>query len=397
MTTTKGVRGTDTIASGMRRYDLADTISLLDASKYPLLAILTNAGKDPVTKKGNPLRKKATTDPEFRWFEDEFGTRTLAVDKTTVEVNPNQDGETISITGQANLVQVGDVLHVPDLGWTFEVATTPDKNTITVNKEIGGATSVEDLNDKEIWIIGNTNEEGAEVREIKGTTPTRREGYCQIFRTPFGVTETAKQTQTLIKENDFDYQRRKKAIEHATDIERAFLFSKAKEILGAKPKRYTEGVLNAVTDNVGWGIDTEPEFEEWLEDAFRHGNTEKYLLAAPSVLSMIIGWAKNKVQLIQSDETYGILITRYISHHGTLNIIKHPLLTGAYGKTAVCLDMECLDYRYVTNRDTKLLTNRQNPGADQRIDEYLTECGLQIKEIKRHAKMSMEEDPALSA
>lgn len=391
----KGVRGTGAIHGEMRRYDLADTISLLDASKYPLLAILTNAGKDPVTKKGNPLRKKATTDPDFRWFEDEFGTRTLTVTSTST-VNPEADAQEINISGQSKYVQVGDVLHVPDLGWTFEVAKIETADQIKVNKDIGGATGSQDLNTKEIWIIGNTNEEGAGVREIKGTTPTRKQGYCQIFRTPFGITETAKQTQTLIKENDFDYQRRKKAIEHAVDIERAFLFSKAKEILGgAQPKRYTEGVLNAITENISWGVDTEPEFEEWLEDAFRHGNTEKYLLAAPSILSMIIGWAKNKVQLIQSDETYGILITRYISHHGTLNIIKHPLLTGPYGKTAVCLDMECLNYRYVTDRDTKLLTNRQNPGADQRIDEYLTECGLQIQEIKKHAKMSMDPDPSV--
>ena len=390
----KGVRGTDKIHSGLRGYDLADVISLLDVSKYPLLAILTNAGKDPVTKEGKALKKEETTDSEFRWFEDEFGTRTLNVDSSS-SVNAGADAQEINISGQSKYVQVGDVLHVPDLGWTFEVVKIETADQIKVNKDIGGATDTVDINGKEIWIIGNTNEEGAGLREIKGTSPERKIGYCQIFRTPFGVTETAKQTKTLIKENDLDYQRRKKAIEHAVDIERAFLFSKAKEITdGSQPKRYTEGIFNAVTENVSWGIDTEPEFEQWLESAFLHGNTEKYLFAAPSVLSMIIGFAKNKIQIVQSEKTYGILITKYISPHGTLNIIEHPLLTGAYGNTGVCLDMECLTYKYLTGRDTKLLTNRQNPGDDQRIDEYLTECGLQIKEIKKHAKMSMNANPS---
>jgi len=53
------------------------------------------------------------------------------------------------------------------------------------------------------------------------------------------------------------------------------------------------------------------------------------------------------------------------------------------------LDMEALTYRYLTNRDTKLLTNRQNPGEDSQVDEYLTECGLQMEQEQRHAIMSV--------
>jgi hypothetical protein len=52
------------------------------------------------------------------------------------------------------------------------------------------------------------------------------------------------------------------------------------------------------------------------------------------------------------------------------------------------LDMESLTYRYLSNRDTKLLTNRQAPREDSRVDEYLTECGLQFEQEKRHAVMS---------
>jgi hypothetical protein len=73
-----------------------------------------------------------------------------------------------------------------------------------------------------------------------------------------------------------------------------------------------------------------------------------------------------------------------------LHIIKHPLLAGVtYGNYAVGLDMEALTYRYLSNRDTKLLTNRQDPGEDSQVDEYLTECGLQMEQEKRHAIMSI--------
>ena len=49
-----------------RKYDMADAIALLDVNEYPMLAILTNAGKDPVSKKGKSIKKTAATDAEFR-------------------------------------------------------------------------------------------------------------------------------------------------------------------------------------------------------------------------------------------------------------------------------------------------------------------------------------------
>jgi hypothetical protein len=203
------------------------------------------------------------------------------------------------------------------------------------------------------------------------------------------VTETSRATKTFIKENDFDYQRRKKGIEHMVDIERAFLFGKKAKVTGAingKPQRFTGGVIPQITSYATANVDTEAEFETFLEDAFRYGNTEKYALASASFVSQINQWAKNKVQIVQSEKTYGILITRYISAHGTLNIIKHELLTGTtYGNYCVVLDMEALTYRYLTGRDTKLRTDRQDNGDDEKIEEYLSEVGLQFEQESRHA------------
>ncbi len=374
-----------TVSLSARKYDVADVISLLDVNRYPILAILTNAGKDPVTKQGKAMKKKETTDPEFKWYEDDIGTRQLTGSGT---VDP--DGGNLTVTAQSQYCQVGDVILVALQKWVFEITAIVDANTVTVGAEKGGATGAAASAVGDVWIIGNVNQEGAGLRAIKGTTPSEKLGYCQIFRTPFGVTETAKNTQTLIKENDFDYQRRKKGIEHMIDIERAFIYSKkSKDTSGTHPKRFSEGVLNIITGYATANVDTEAEFETWLESAFAHGNTEKYLFASAAVVSMINGWAKNKLQMVATDKAYGLTILRYISPHGTLNIIKHSLLTGTtYGNYAIAIDMECLTYRYLSNRDTKLLTNRQAPGDDERVDEYLTEAGLMMELQNRHAIMS---------
>ena len=219
MPATSGIRGTAALAA--RKYDVADVISLLDVARYPLLAILTNAGKDPVTKQGKAMKKKETTDAEFKWWEDEFGTRKLTASGTW-----DPDGGNLTITGQSQYVVVGDVILLAAKKWVAVVTAIVNSDTVTLGPELGGATGAAESVAGDAWIIGNANEEGADLRPIKTTTATEKIGYCQIFRTPFGVTETARNTKTFIRENDLDYQRRKKAIEHMVNPNKISAISK---------------------------------------------------------------------------------------------------------------------------------------------------------------------------
>lgn len=387
-TSTTGVRNTG--ARVARKYDMADVIALLDVNRYPLLAILTNAGKDPVSKKGKAFKKEGTTDPEFKWFEDDFQAREGAFAASQTGKNVNAAWTASVATGTGVRFSVGDIVYLPAKKWSFKV-TVVSTDAITFTAELGGATDVsQDVSSLDIWIVGNANEEGATLRTIKGTTPVEKVGYCQIFRTPFGVTETSKATQTLIKENDVEYQRRKKGIEHAVDIERAFLFGKKyRTTAGSHPERHSAGVINEISTYADASVDTEAEFEAFLEKAFAKGNTEKYAFMAPAFVTQVNQWAKNKVTKVESEKSYGITILTYISAHGTLNMIKHDLLKGTpFGNYCVVLDMENLTYKYLAGRDTKLLTNRQANDEDSLKEEYLTECGLQIKHESTHALCS---------
>lgn len=383
--TATGIRDTGSVAG--RKYDVADVVSLLDVMRYPLLAILTNAGKDPVTKQGKSMKKKVTTDPEFKWFEDEFASRVATTATSQTGKNIAAAFSVSVAAGQGVRFAVGDILRFVASGNTFRV-TAKTTDALTLTAELGGTTGTLDLSSLDVMIIGNANEEGAGLRPIVSTSSVEKTGYCQIFRRPFGVTETSKNTDTFIKENDFDYQRRKAGIEHAVDIERAFLFGKKNKTTGAngQPIRTTEGILNVITTYATANVDTEAEFETFLESAFAHGNVEKYALCGAAFVSMINLWGKNKLTLLPKDKVYGMQILQYVSAHGTLNLIKHDMLTGSrYGNYCITLDMEALSYRFLKNRDTKLLTNRQAAGADEIVEEYLAEVGLQMEQESRHA------------
>ncbi|HEY4096161.1 MAG TPA: hypothetical protein VGM33_11640, partial [Baekduia sp.] len=71
----------------------------------------------------------------------------------------------------------------------------------------------------------------------------------------------------------------------------------------------------------------------------------------------------------------------------------HRLLEGTkYGGVIIVVDLDEVQYRYLANdtvsRDTKVLTNRQPNSQDGRMDEYLTECGLEFGQERKHGVLT---------
>lgn len=189
------------------------------------------------------------------------------------------------------------------------------------------------------------------------------------------------------------YQQKKKGVEHMIDIARAFYFGQKKEdTSGTHPKRTTAGLLSFLTANNydAGGALTQSEFDQSIcEVAFKYGSKEKLMLASARVLSVINGWALGKLQIQQGEDTFGLAVVKYVSPFGVLNIVHEPLFEGAiYGGYAAILDVENVKYRPLKGRDTKLETNIQANDEDQRKDQYITECGLEVRLPQTHALLT---------
>lgn len=80
------------------------------------------------------------------------------------------------------------------------------------------------------------------------------------------------------------------------------------------------------------------------------------------------------------EKAYGLTVTVVTTPFGDFNLITHPLFNEDTTMTywMLFLDIWNLKYRPLTDRDTRLLKNRQNPGDDRRVDEFLTEAGLEF-------------------
>jgi len=205
----------------------------------------------------------------------------------------------------------------------------------------------------------------------------------QIFKTTIGASGTEKES-ALYGEADMPYQRAKKGTEHALDIERAMWFGEKKSSTGTNghPMRSTGGVLefiqsnNAYVQNQGGPL-TAPDLNTFLREGFTYGNSTKLLFAGGLTLQAINEIARGQVQTKTGDTTYGVKVSEWMTAFGSVNIVHDPLFVQDYAGYAFLIDMDCLKYRYMNNRDTRLMTNVQAPDVDGEIDQYITECGLQ--------------------
>lgn len=386
-------RDTLNIETGRIKKDVESKIALLDPEISPLMTAISTIGREfvrdqdgSVKVSGVPLMKRASTSSRFEWWEDELlGVKTavnnaagITSSDTTIEVD------------DYTIFSAGDLVWNPRTNEIMEVNGTVSSSPITFRRGVGtSGTGVAMLDNDELIIIGNCYPEGSVSRAAKSTQEANVYNYTQIVRTPVEITDTLKNTD-MYTEDEWKVQVKKAGIEHLKKIERALWFGKREQSTNsvnnasAKPKRTTGGILNHfITTNVTTApsVLTEADWESFLETALRKGSTMKYCFCSPRVLTVIASFAKNKLQTVRTDKTYGLSIMEYQSPHGVIKLVRQPLfLESVYTSGhAVVVDLKNMKYRYLQNRDTKFVDNRQENDRDGQKAEYITEMGLQFQ------------------
>jgi uncharacterized protein DUF5309 len=373
-----GQRATNTVDTAQRKIDMADGITLLEPDAAPLTVI---------TKR---LSKRATTDPQFKWAEDELDPRFDAINNGAGYAN----SATSVVVDNAAYFEAQQMVYVPRTGEMMRVtAVNTGTQTLTVVRGVGSTAAA--LVDNDELLIANTAQpEGDASRPARTRNPSFATNYTQIFRLPWDETETARHSDYNYAD-DWDFQAKKKGIEHKKDIEYALMVGRPSEdTTSGNARRTTGGFNHFITTNItdAAGQLTEVEFFTALRPAFRYGSKEKWAMGSALALDVLNAFPRGKLQVQQGETTYGLRVMQYISPHGTINFVTHWLLEGAtLGGQVWIIDTDPLKYRFLANRrgsrDSHINTNIQNNDVDGRKDEWLTECGLQFGQEKRHAKI----------
>ena len=360
------------IDTDRRDLNVADDILELQPSETPFMVI------------GNKTSNVSAQSLEETWYDDD-----LAPWWTTAGATALATDTTITLT-DASIVKPKDLLKDTTTGEIMFVESISG-NDVTVKRgytvedgEGGTAAAAVGATDN-FMRMGNAMEENSTSPEARATQPNKFYNYVQTLRTPFSGSFEDMNEPKEAGGDERTRLRRRKAIEHKLDLERAYLFGERNEVI-ADNRRTMGGLFQFLTnqyDTIG-GTLTENLFEEALEDAFRYGSKEKILITSPRVGSVINKFARDNIQTRSGEDYYGLRIAEYISFHGTLYVATSHMFEKDYQSMGTILDMENIDIMPYAGMNTTLRTNLQENDRLGYKDEYVTMATLRVRLQKTH-------------
>ena len=370
-----------------RDIDVASDILELQPNETPFLVIGGRASKKPVTS----LETVWYDDELAAWWttSDDDGTdgeilaATTEFDVDDVSIFKPKDIIKVARTGEVMMVEsiTGDEIKVKR-GYSHESTGGVDYGTEAANFYTSEH-ATEDADN--LMRMGNAMEENSLAPEPRATQPGKLWNYVQTFRTPFSGSFDDLAEQKKTNENERTRLRRRKAVEHRLDLERALLFGEKKEVIADK-RRLMGGLFQFLNDQYD-SVDitnNQDNFESFLEDAFWYGSSQKLMLTSPRVGSEINKFARDKIQTRSGEDFYGLQISEYQSFHGRLFIATSQMFEKDYRDKAVVLDMENIDIMPYDGQDTTLSTNLQENDRDGWLDEYMTKMTMRVRLLKTH-------------
>lgn len=363
-------------------------------------------GQAPLTALLSKTKSQKVDDPEFNWWEEELNAVRVLVNNA---VGYSTTDNTITVDGgDAQDLVPGDVLLVEKaINTTYDheivvVSSVNSSTSIVIKRGQAGSSAAPLADNQALTKIGNAFEEGSVSPEASTRNPTKLFNYCQIFKTAYRITETAKLTRTRTGDA-LSNDKKRKMFDHSVALELAFLFGKRNETTGpnGKPKRYTGGVLYMLSQYASSRIipyTTTPTESKFLDDIHpiwdydTDAGDQRIVFAGNGFLNSLNKLAKNssstRINFNGKISAYGMSLQEWIFPQGTLYVRTHPLFNthARFTMDAFIFDPSVLIYRYL--RDTKPQDNIQAPDADEQKGQWLTECGLEMQHAKTSAWVS---------
>ena len=350
--------------------DMAGRVFDLEPNAAPLVRLL------------DKLSKKPARNPKVEWNEDEAMPRI-----TTLSASAASNATAFGTT--ADIFRVNDVIRFTNEGFAMYVTATA-AGSVTASA-IGGVAQASAASNAEVYIVAPSDKEGASLREIKYPQLVTASNYCEIVRTPFGVTETEQATEHYGGDERARLQA-KFGVEHARYIEQAFWLG-ARDLKNTN-QRFCGGIIKEfISTNVtaAGGTLTEATFQGFLRSGFRYGSERKVLFAAPLAVQAIEGFARANIKTEGSGDhadTYGVVMKTYVSGQGIVDIVMKRDWNDSTNLKgyAVLVDLDALTFRPL--RETKLKEDVQAPDYDGHKDEYISEISIQVQHERKHALLT---------
>lgn len=382
-----GLRGTGDWGTDERPKNFRETILWRDPNGVtPLTALMAKA------------KSEGVDDPEFAWFEEQLNQIRVQSDATGAAAASTSLG---LVGGGLDLVP-GDLLLVEKADSVtydneiVEVSSVTSDTAIVIRRGQAGTAAAATGVSIFLTKIGNRFAEGSGAPTSSTRNPGKVYNYCQIFKTAYELTNTAKATKTRTGD-PLKNDKKRKMFDHSVAMELAFMWGSRNEATGAngKPVRTTGGLRQFITTN-RTVFSTTPTVNTMLDALYpvfdyagEGAGDERIIFAGNGALNafnkMIAGNNNVKVEFGGVISTYGMKLQQFVTPQGVFYIKTHPLMNThpRYTNSMFVINGAGLRYRHL--RDTKAQDNIQENDADTHKGQWLSEVGLEVNHEKTFA------------
>ena len=306
-------------------------------------------------------------------------------------------------------------------GKVLRAAGAPELASFLANNKPDVSVYAEDiaesLEGKRSYVVGTSYGEGSSLlgESWKDNPYSTGFGQTQIFRSEFGMTNTARATALKYEPNEWARTWKEKLIEHKWDIEWAGLFSSQ---VADGSVNHTQGAIDYILnfgniftlDLASKSIDDFlQDMSQYFDPRYNQDGATVFLCSTEvyTWLHKLGGFFKNNIGLGDNGNNFnrfsadlavtgrkkvmGLDVTEIATVYGKMNVARCIALDGSHVKIAA-INMNNVAYRPLigngVNRDTSIyvgVQNLENSGVDKRVDMILTEAGFEYKMPESHA------------
>ena len=357
-----------------------------------------------------------------------WGTDYMLIRITSVDASPNSGA---AINGKYPALITGAVVRatastgaVELSGWdadNFSPGNAVDGDEVVADHAISSV-----LEPARSYVVGTAHQEGSGFPETWIDQPYASQyGVTQIWKTSMAMTNTARATVLKFEANEWARVWKDKLIEHKWDIETSLLFGSQYED-GTGGINYTQGAVDYITSfgntfSLNTATKSQDDFLDDLSSYVdpRYNNSQATIFfcntAVYNWLHKLSGYFANNlgsVQAFQSSnpssngenslaraemslagrkKVFGVEVTTINTVYGDMNVARNIHLDGT-NVQLLGINMKNCAYRPLVgngiNRDTSVYVGVQtleNSGVDRRVDQILTEAGMEWSMAESHA------------
>lgn len=365
-------------------------------------------GTSPIFALTAKARTQPLDDPKHTWWAEMQSTVAVKINQAggynatdtlfTVDSTDPSASAFASRYGQATHLKPGDLLLVKPAADSatydheiVQVVSVLSATQFTVTRGAGSTTAAAIADDLELLLIGSAYAEGTGAPQAVSRNPVSFFNLCQIFKDTYELTKTTDATKARTGDA-WSNDKKRKAFDHARNIEMALLFGQRSETTGAngKPLRTMGGLrsyIPASNTTVFGAAVTVSSFLDAVSPAFDFdtpaGNTRLGFAGNTAIMELnkvFLGSSEVRINYDKKLSVYGLDLVEIILPRGRILFYSHPLLNQdpLYQSAMFLTDFSALVWHPLRGRDTKPFDDVQAKDEDVRRGYFMTEGCISV-------------------